>query len=192
MKKSPFDLGLTAAESGGDEVINPFPVSSDEWSDWYYGFKCVCIADAQARRDLQRFFLTPSVGIFTCALAAMIDIMITSNWLGLSRLFAEGFMPWGGVISAVLISTAVALAARLKIWIDVIYIAAILVPVPFVPRFDPSIIQHEWCRYVIGSAFILAPLLALVMLVREMKYRYRALARCAAQQARTTGHEMQR
>ena len=97
-------------------------------------------------------------------------------------------MPWGGVISAALIAATVALAAWLKNWIDVIYIAAILVPVPLVARFDPSVSQHEWFRYVIGCAFILAPLLAFAMLVGEMKCRYRASAKHAARQARTARH----
>ena len=192
MKKSAFDLGLIAAENGGDETINPFPASSDEWSDWYHGFKCVCIADLQARRDLQRFYLTPSVAVFTCALAASIVIAFMSERLGLARLFPAGFMPWGGVISAALIAATVALAARLKIWIDVIYIVAILAPVPLVPWFDPSVTLHEWFGYVIGCAFILAPLLALVMLVGEMKRRYRASAKRAALQGRTVRHEIQR
>ena len=76
MEKSAFDLGLIAAENGSDEAINPFPVSSDEWRDWYDGFRCVCHADVQARRDLKPFYLTPPVTIFTCALAALIDIAL--------------------------------------------------------------------------------------------------------------------
>ena len=192
MEKSAFDLGLIAAENGSDEAINPFPVISDEWRDWYDGFRCVCHADVQARRDLKRFYLTPPVTIFTCALAALIDIAFMSERLGLTRLFPEEWMPWGCVVPAVLIAATIALAARLRVWIDVAYVAAMLAPIPLVPRLDPAIVQHVWFRYVIACAFILAPLIACLMLFGDVKCRYRASATKAARQARTFRHAMQR
>ncbi|MBN3751367.1 hypothetical protein G3N95_00325 [Paraburkholderia sp. Tr-20389] len=192
MEKSAFDLGLIAAENGSDEAINPFPVSSDEWRDWYDGFRCVCHADVQARHDLQRFFLTPPVAIFTAALAALIDIVFLSDWAGLARLFPAGFMQWGCALSAVLIAAATALAARLRIWVDVLYVAGILMPALFMPRLEPSAFQHEWFRYVIGYAFILAPLIACLMLVNDVKRRYRACATKAARQVRASRGAVQR
>ncbi|SKD05718.1 hypothetical protein SAMN05445504_9577 [Burkholderia sp. CF099] len=87
----------------------------------------------QARRDLQRFYLTPSVGIFTCALATLIAVVFLRERLGLSHLLPEGFMSPCCVISAALIAATISLAARLSNWIDVAWIAAILTPVPLVP-----------------------------------------------------------
>ncbi|CAD6512457.1 hypothetical protein ACFQ3P_02850 [Paraburkholderia sabiae] len=192
MEKSAFDLGLIAAENGSDEAINPFPVSSAEWRDWYDGFRCVCHADVQARRDLKRFYLTPPVAVFTCALAALIDIVFMNERLGLAGLFPQDLMPWCCAISAVLIASTIALAARLRVWIDVFYIAAMLAPIPVVPWFDASAIRHEWFRYVIACAFILAPLIACLMLAGDVKGRYRASATKAARQARTFRHDLQR
>lgn len=192
MEKNAFELGLIAATDGDFEAINPFPVSSEEWRDWYDGFKCVCDADVQARRDLQRLCLTPSVGIFICALAALIEIVSTSEQLGLLRLLPEGFAPWGTAISAALIAVAFALAATLRNWVDVAFIAVVLVPVPFVAWFYPSAAQHVWFRYVIGRAFIVAPLIACLILVSEVKRRYRVSAATAARRVRTRKCGVQR
>ncbi|MEM5338220.1 hypothetical protein [Paraburkholderia azotifigens] len=192
MEKSAFDLGLIAAENGGDEAINPFPVSSEEWRDWYEGFRCVCHADMQARRDLQRFYLTPPVAIFTLALAALIDIVFMHERLGLARLLPADFVPVGCAIAALLLAATTALAARLRVWIDVFYVAGMLAPIAFVPRVDPAALHHEWFRYVIAGAFILAPLIACLMLVGDVKCRYRVSATKAARQARTFRHDVQR